>query len=191
MRRNVSTVMLLLVICVGIFIFLQMRGATSVNNKAVTLIETGNYREAITMLRKGIEDYPDQATLYKNLGVAYKAIGENDFARAVFGKYLYMRPNDSEVIGHLQSMRETVKKEETDKEIRLRAKARVKELESEGWPDDGTPISELMMSAEALAKRQRYDMALGFYERALLKTPEDMDLVRKIEELEKKLKPGR
>ena len=64
----------------------------------------GRYQEALEDINKSIELDPEYARAYKNRGIAYYFLGQNESAIADFQKALEMDPEIEEAVDYLRMM---------------------------------------------------------------------------------------
>ena len=64
------------------------KGTTISNNIAFFLEKTHNYKEAIYLLEKILQKYPNRTVAYYNIGDAYWAIGEKEKAKKAYRTYI-------------------------------------------------------------------------------------------------------
>lgn len=60
---------------------------------AFAALQSGDARRSVALLEGGVASHPDDATLHKNLGLAYRASGASESALAAFGRAIQLRPD--------------------------------------------------------------------------------------------------
>lgn len=64
-------------------------------DKALILMQSGSYREAIPVLRAFIDQQPEHAGPYLNLGIAYRQSGDTKAAHEAFARALELNPDNA------------------------------------------------------------------------------------------------
>lgn len=87
--------------------------------KANELVNKGNYKEAIQMINKGIEKYPDNDYLISLLGRSYKELKDLEKAELYFQKALQINPNNEFALAYIEQTKKTKEfmKNETQEEL--------------------------------------------------------------------------
>jgi Flp pilus assembly protein TadD len=65
-------------------------------DKALVLMQSGDYQAAIPVLKAFIEQRPKHAGPYINLGIAHRQTGDNEAAQAAFSKAIEINPSSAE-----------------------------------------------------------------------------------------------
>ncbi len=65
-------------------------------DKALVLMQSGDYQAAIPVLNDFITKQPKHAGPYINLGIAHRQTGDNEAARAAFSKAIELNPSSAE-----------------------------------------------------------------------------------------------
>ena len=65
-------------------------------DKALVLMQSGDYQAAIPVLNDFIAKQPKHAGPYINLGIAHRQTGNNEAARAAFSKAIELNPSSAE-----------------------------------------------------------------------------------------------
>lgn len=131
-------------------------GAERYDAEARRLYDVGRYREALELLREGLEAHPDAVELHVSLGYAQLALEEFAWARRWFAAALELVPDHEEALVGLGDA--LLKLGERSRAFV--AFRRVLELGYAGDPD-------LMLAvARALYREELYERALDYYRRA-------------------------
>lgn len=64
-------------------------------DKALVLMQSGDYQAAIPVLKAFIEEQPEHAGPYINLGIAYRQAGNNEAAQAAFNRAIELNPSSA------------------------------------------------------------------------------------------------
>ena len=65
-------------------------------DKALVLMQSGNYQAAIPVLNDFIAKRPKHAGPYINLGIAYRHLGDSEAAQVAFSKAIELNPSSAE-----------------------------------------------------------------------------------------------
>lgn len=141
-------------------IAIQNRKKSAVNNQAVVLINNGQYAEAAEVLEKALAADPTNETIKRNLAKAREGLAEDATDGAS------MAPSND------------------DEQLRARVLERIERMKAEGWVDDSASKEETLKVAKAMSDMGNIEQAVIILERALFKTPDDLELERRIESLE-------
>jgi tetratricopeptide (TPR) repeat protein len=74
----------------------KAKQAVKLNNRAMKLIEAGDYQEAISTLNQAVNLNPGQLEAYLNRGVAYSELNSHASAIANYDKAIQLAPNNAE-----------------------------------------------------------------------------------------------
>ncbi|EAW34211.1 hypothetical protein L8106_08891 [Lyngbya sp. PCC 8106] len=74
----------------------KAKQAVKLNNRAMKLIESGDYQEAISTLNQAVNLNPGQLEAYLNRGVAYSELNSHASAIANYDKAIQLAPNNAE-----------------------------------------------------------------------------------------------
>lgn len=74
----------------------KAKRAIKLNNRAMKMIESGNYQEAISTLNQAVNLNPGQIEAYLNRGVAYSELNSHASAIANYDKAIELAPNNAE-----------------------------------------------------------------------------------------------
>lgn len=64
-------------------------------DSALVLMQSGDFQAAITVLKAFIEEQPEHAGPYINLGIAYRQEGDNEAAQAAFERAIELNPSSA------------------------------------------------------------------------------------------------
>ena len=67
----------------------------NLNAEAIDLLKRGKYRQAVDLFQRLLIDFPDESSLYCNLGMSYMQLERWDDAKIFTSQYLKMVPQDS------------------------------------------------------------------------------------------------
>jgi len=152
--RNFVGLIAVLVIVGAGYIVVQKRAAANLNNEGTRLLEAGRYAEAARSFEQAAKRNPGNPTVERNLAEA-----------------------------RAQLDRETAA-ESKEAGLRARAAQRIERMRSEGWIDDDATLAETLETANVMFQMGKVDQAIILFERALFKNPDNMEIERRIEELE-------
>lgn len=100
--------------CFIFSIYLQANQDTNITDnlkllqiKTSDLVNKGMYDEAIMMIEKGIEKYPNNDFLFSLLGRSYKGIKNIDKAELYFQKALSINPNNEFALAYMEETKKT------------------------------------------------------------------------------------
>jgi tetratricopeptide (TPR) repeat protein len=169
---------------VASYMVYQSRSAAALNNEATALLNEARYPEAAAKLEKARKMAPKNAAIWRNLGVALEEQGFEDRALHAYTTALRLAP------GQMDDVRARMERLQDNNRLRTAARARVERMKADGWVDDDATLAQTTTMAHASFQVGKYKDALLLYERALFKTPDDIELMQMIEELEKRLAQG-
>ncbi|MEE9206751.1 MAG: hypothetical protein V3U67_00050 [Gemmatimonadota bacterium] len=69
------------------------------------LMGSGQVREAITVFKLNVEDYPNSSNVYDSLGEGYMTAGENELAIEFYEKSLELNPQNTNAVSKLTELR--------------------------------------------------------------------------------------
>ena len=93
MKAAVRMIVVIVLAIAAIFI-IKNRQSADVNNRAVILIEEGQFQQAADLFEQVHEKDPKNLTVLKNLARCYDKLNQRSKARAVYDKILVLEPNN-------------------------------------------------------------------------------------------------
>jgi len=174
--------MVAILLVAGFFVF-RSKQTQMWNNEGIRLLEANQYAEAAAALERAKARDPKNASVLKNLGLAYQQMGQANKAKEAYEAALRADPSIPEVRKTLEAM-------SSDKRLQERIAQRIARMKAEGWKDDNATLQRTLDAAEVSFNVGNYKDAIVLYERALFKDPSDLGIERRIEELEQKLTKG-
>jgi len=180
MKVAVRLIVVAVLLFVG-YMVVQGRRAAALNNEATALLGENRFQEAAAKLEAARRMAPKNANVWRNLGVAQEGLGRDD--QALHSFTTAMRLSD----GKMEDVRVALERLQDNQRLRSAARARVEKMKAGGWVDDTATFELTTQMASTSFHVGNYKHALLLYERALFKQPENIELMRMIEELDRRI----
>lgn len=155
-----------------IYHFHERRQLAELNNRAVMLLDQDQFQEAADLLEQARRTDSENASVWKNLGIAYEGLKQYGRAVQAFERSLALDPTDTVVRNHIAQLKPVVDSE--------KAEIRTLEEQIRENPDNVEMLTKLGYSYEHLGD---FDRAIELYERSLKKNPDQPDVIRRLEAL--------
>jgi CubicO group peptidase (beta-lactamase class C family) len=78
----------------------------TLNNLGYLLLQSGDVQEAIAVLQRNVQEYPESWNVYDSLGEAYMDAGQKDLAIANYQKSLQINPKNENGVERLKKLQE-------------------------------------------------------------------------------------
>lgn len=173
--RIAIRIIVIIALAAAAYVIFQNRKVAGANNRAVALINDGQYEEAIRLLRGVSQERPGDPLVYKNIGAAYEAWERMPEAIEAYRRSLALKPDQAQI-------RQVVDAWQYEQDLLLRAQQRVERMTAEGWePEADVTFDDIMNQASAQKQMDKHAEAIVLLERALFLEPANTQIEEQIE----------